>query len=84
MRQVFQRPQFPHRDDLEEAAIGWAEAGGWAKLITENPEPDDGPEPVRAFARDLVQDSADFAADYAEGTILHVRYDRADESWTFE
>jgi hypothetical protein len=71
-------------DDLEEAAIGWAEAGGWAKLITENPEPDDGPEPVRAFARDLVQDSADFAADYAEGTILHVRYDRADESWTFE
>jgi hypothetical protein len=71
-------------DELVEAAIGYLESAGWTKVIIDNPEPDDGPNPVRSFARDLIQDSIDFAADFDVGRVLRMLFDREDETWSFE
>jgi hypothetical protein len=69
--------------ELEEAAIGFLESSGWAKLMRDYPDPDDGPDPVREMARSLVEDSAAFAADFDEGKVLRMSFDRASECWTF-
>jgi hypothetical protein len=69
--------------DLETATVGYLESAGWATMIAEHSGPEDGPDPVRAVAHELMQDTLEVAAEFGEGVILRMAYDRQDDSWVF-
>ena len=71
-------------DDLGIAALGYLETSGWAEHIARSSTPEDGPEPVKSLALELVQFSADIASDFDEGAVLRVAYDRVDGSYRFQ